>query len=120
LVCETFYGLSAHAVACFLGSLHVSTPDRVLVNLSREPLRLRCVNISFLARVSDGFGGQSRLFSELAPKDPWGFGFCLAHGPHDWSPWVALLHMRERWPELRFKMKAGYLEMGGSRKKRPS
>jgi hypothetical protein len=23
----------------------------------------------------------------------------------DWSPWVALLHMRERWPELRFEMK---------------
>jgi hypothetical protein len=28
----------------------------------------------------------------------------------DWSPWIALLHMRERWPELRFEMKAGYLE----------
>ena len=27
----------------------------------------------------------------------------------DWSPWVALLRMRERWPELRFEMKAGYL-----------
>jgi len=28
----------------------------------------------------------------------------------DWSPWIALLHMRERWPELRFEMKAGYFE----------
>ena len=28
----------------------------------------------------------------------------------DWSPWIALLHMRERWPELRFEMKAEYLE----------
>jgi hypothetical protein len=28
----------------------------------------------------------------------------------DWSPWVALLNMRERWPELRFEMKAEYLE----------
>jgi hypothetical protein len=27
----------------------------------------------------------------------------------DWSPWIALLRMRERWPELRFEMKAGYL-----------
>jgi hypothetical protein len=24
----------------------------------------------------------------------------------DWSPWIALLRMRERWPELRFEMKA--------------
>jgi hypothetical protein len=30
--------------------------------------------------------------------------------PEDWSPWIALLHMRERWPELRFEMGAGYLE----------
>ena len=30
----------------------------------------------------------------------------------DWSPWIALLRMRERWPELWFEMKAGYLEMG--------
>ncbi len=30
----------------------------------------------------------------------------------DWSPWIALLRMRERWPELSFKMKAGYLQMG--------
>jgi hypothetical protein len=30
----------------------------------------------------------------------------------DWSPWIALLRMRERWPELRFEMRAGYLEMG--------
>jgi len=28
----------------------------------------------------------------------------------DWSPWIALLRMRERWPELRFEMRAGYLE----------
>ena len=28
----------------------------------------------------------------------------------DWSPWIALVRMRERWPELRFEMKAGYLE----------
>jgi hypothetical protein len=25
----------------------------------------------------------------------------------DWSPWIALLRMRERSPELRFEMKAG-------------
>jgi hypothetical protein len=30
----------------------------------------------------------------------------------DWLPWIALLRMRERWSELRFEMKAGYLEMG--------
>jgi hypothetical protein len=29
----------------------------------------------------------------------------------DWSPWVALARMRERWPGLRFDMRAGYLEM---------
>jgi hypothetical protein len=28
----------------------------------------------------------------------------------DWSPWVTLVRMRERWPELRFEMRAGYLE----------
>ena len=28
----------------------------------------------------------------------------------DWSPWIALARMRERWPGLRFVMKAGYLE----------
>jgi hypothetical protein len=28
----------------------------------------------------------------------------------DWSPWIALLRMRERWPELRFEMSVGYLE----------
>ena len=38
----------------------------------------------------------------------------------DWSPWIALVRMRERWPELRFEMKAGYLEMGGSRQTRGS
>ena len=38
----------------------------------------------------------------------------------DWSLWIALLRMRERWPELRFEMKAGYLEMGASRKQRES
>jgi hypothetical protein len=30
----------------------------------------------------------------------------------DWSPWIALMRIRERWPELRFEMKAEYLEMG--------
>ena len=30
----------------------------------------------------------------------------------DWSPWIALLRMRERWPELSFEMKAGYLQTG--------
>jgi hypothetical protein len=28
----------------------------------------------------------------------------------DWSPWIALLRMRECWPELQFEMKVGYLE----------
>jgi hypothetical protein len=28
----------------------------------------------------------------------------------DWSPWIALRRMRARWPELRFEMKAGYLD----------
>ncbi len=27
----------------------------------------------------------------------------------DWSPWIALVRMRERWPGLRFNMTAGYL-----------
>ncbi len=26
----------------------------------------------------------------------------------DWSPWIALLRICERWPELRFEMKAGF------------
>jgi hypothetical protein len=29
----------------------------------------------------------------------------------DWAPWIALLRMRERWQELRFEMKAVYLQM---------
>ena len=28
----------------------------------------------------------------------------------DWSPWIALLRIRKRWPELRFTMTAEYLE----------
>jgi hypothetical protein len=28
----------------------------------------------------------------------------------DWSPWIAVLRMRERWPDLRFEMRAGYLD----------
>ena len=27
----------------------------------------------------------------------------------DWSPWIALLHMRERWPELWFRLMPSYL-----------
>jgi len=27
----------------------------------------------------------------------------------DWSPWIALVRMRERWPGLSFVMKAAYL-----------
>lgn len=29
----------------------------------------------------------------------------------DWSPWIALLHMRERWSELSFKLFPSYLVM---------
>jgi hypothetical protein len=32
-----------------------------------------------------------------------------------WSLRTALLHMRERWPELRFEMKAEYLAANASR-----
>ena len=28
----------------------------------------------------------------------------------DWSPWIALLRMRERWPELRFRLIPSYLQ----------
>ena len=28
----------------------------------------------------------------------------------DWSPWIALLRMRERWPELSFKLMPSYLD----------
>jgi len=28
----------------------------------------------------------------------------------DWSPWIALVRMRERWPGLRFDIRAGYLQ----------
>jgi hypothetical protein len=34
------------------------------------------------------------------------FGFLS----EDWSPWIALLRMRERWPELSFEMKAEYVQ----------
>ena len=33
----------------------------------------------------------------------------------DWSPWIALVRMRERWPGLRFDMKAGYLQVASLR-----
>jgi len=29
----------------------------------------------------------------------------------DWSPWIALLRMRERWPELSFRLIPSYLDM---------
>jgi hypothetical protein len=29
----------------------------------------------------------------------------------DWSPWIALLRMRERWPELSFNLMPSYLHM---------
>jgi hypothetical protein len=29
----------------------------------------------------------------------------------DWSPWIALLRMRERWPELSFRLIPAYLDM---------
>jgi hypothetical protein len=29
----------------------------------------------------------------------------------DWSPWIALLRMRARWPELSFKLIPSYLHM---------
>jgi hypothetical protein len=30
----------------------------------------------------------------------------------DWSPWIALVRMRERWPQLRFDLGCEYLEAG--------
>jgi hypothetical protein len=39
---------------------------------------------------------------------PIGVFLFLSEGP---SHWIALLHMRERWPKLRFEMRAGYLQM---------
>jgi hypothetical protein len=35
---------------------------------------------------------------------------CSAFSPKTGRLGVALVRMRERWPELRFEMKAGYLE----------
>jgi hypothetical protein len=29
----------------------------------------------------------------------------------DWSPWIALLRMRQRWPELSFRLTPSYLHM---------
>jgi hypothetical protein len=29
----------------------------------------------------------------------------------DWSPWIALLRMRERWPEMSFRLIPSYLQM---------
>jgi hypothetical protein len=34
--------------------------------------------------------------------------FCFLS--EDWSPWIALLRMRERWPELSFKLIPSYLD----------
>lgn len=28
----------------------------------------------------------------------------------DWSHWIALLHLRERWPKLSFKLSPSYLQ----------
>jgi hypothetical protein len=35
----------------------------------------------------------------------------------DWSSWVALLRMRERWPELWFKLLPSYLCYGARKRK---
>ena len=32
----------------------------------------------------------------------------------DWPPWMAVLRMRKRWPELRFELQVGYLEFSES------
>jgi hypothetical protein len=37
----------------------------------------------------------------------------------DWSPWIALARMRERWPGLRFDLSVGYLQavrLGGQKR----
>ena len=31
----------------------------------------------------------------------------------DWSPWIVLVRMRERWPGLRFDLKVGYFTGDG-------
>jgi hypothetical protein len=36
----------------------------------------------------------------------------------DWSPWIALKRMRERWPELRFDLRTEYLQATESRRRR--
>ena len=59
-----------------------------------------------IRRVTFAIERERRDTSDVKPVAVFRF---LSEG---WSPWIALLRMRERWPELRFEMKAGYLQMG--------
>jgi len=53
----------------------------------------RTASSPLAGRIADLFTHRCRFLSE------------------DWTPWIALLRMHERWPELRFEIKAGYLEI---------
>jgi hypothetical protein len=58
---------------------------------------LRRVTFAMERARADASGGERRAVFRFLTED--------------WSPWLALVHMRERWPELRFDMKAEYLEL---------
>ena len=68
----------------------------------RSPIR----RVTFHLR--QGFGGQGAIErrDKSGGKPVAVFRFLT----EDWPPWIAVLRMRERWPELRFEMKAGYFE----------
>jgi hypothetical protein len=56
-------------------------------------------------RLRQGFGGQVAIERRDGVKPVAVFRFLS----EDWSPWIALTHMRERWPELSFKLIPSYL-----------
>jgi hypothetical protein len=58
-------------------------------------------------RLRQGFGGQVAIERRDANggKPVAVFRFLS----EDWSPWIALLRMRERWPELSFNLIPSYV-----------
>jgi hypothetical protein len=66
----------------------------------RAPIRR--VSFAIESARADASGGQRRAVFRFLSED--------------WSPWIAIVRMRERWPEMRFGMKAEYLEMAEIRR----
>jgi hypothetical protein len=57
-----------------------------------------------------GLGGQVAIDHERRDKIDGKRVAVFRFISEDWPPWIAVLRMRERWPDLRFEMRAEYLQ----------